>query len=90
MRTVHSKLRSIQRFFYEVWLSIGNSHQPMTFEEDSVSNNNVNACHDIGHVQLVHTRLFLAGGEVKCAVAAYLPEERGRGSRFYDLPGRCS
>ena len=34
--------------------------------------------HDFGHVQLVHTiRLFLiVGGEVKCAVAAYLPEER--------------
>ena len=44
-------------------------------------------CHDIGHAQLVHIRLFLAGGEAKCAVAAYLPEERGRGSRFYDLPG---
>ena len=39
-------------------------------------------CHDIGHAQLVHIQLFLAGGEVqKSAVAAYLPEERKRGSR---------
>ena len=44
MKTVHSKLRSIQRSFYELWLSIlGNGHQTMTFEEDSVSNKNVNA-----------------------------------------------
>ena len=28
-------------------------------------------------MQLVHIQLFLAGGEVKCAVVAYLPEERG-------------
>ena len=37
MKTIHSKLRS-RYFFYEVWLSIGNGHQMMTFEEDSVSN----------------------------------------------------
>ena len=33
--------------------------------------------YDFGHAILVHIQLFLAGGEVKCAVAAYLPEERG-------------
>ena len=33
--------------------------------------------HDIVHARLVHIQLLLAGGELKCAVAAYLPEERG-------------
>ena len=37
-----------------------------------------------GHALLVHIRLFLVGSEVKCAVAAYLPKERGaRDSTIY-------
>ena len=75
MKTIHLKLGSIQQFFYEVWLLIGNGHQTMTFEEDSVSNKNVNAGM---RNYVVHTRLLLvAGNKVKCAMAAYLPEERG-------------
>ena len=47
--------------FCEVWFSLGNGHQMMTFEW-RVFNKNV---HDIGYLQLVHKRLFIAGGEVK-------------------------